>query len=244
VLKTFEFNQAAFFDFLLPPIIYNSGFNMKRKSFFTNLGNVMIFGLVVTFVCFVQYSAYSYAALQWFDITMTQSVTATGEPITKKVEMSIMNTLLFCSLLCSSDVVAAVSIVDFEAQPKLFSCIFGEGVANDIVSIIMFNAIMSLQGQEFTAWTPLYVVGQLLILAVVSVSIGLFFGFLTCLIFKKFRFLNASVVTETFIMMSMAYIAYFVATMTKILNLEMSGMIAILVCGIVQAHYGWWNLSP
>jgi NhaP-type Na+/H+ or K+/H+ antiporter len=64
------------------------------------------------------------------------------------------------------------------------------------------------------------------------------------LIFKKFRFLNASVVTETFIMMSMAYIAYFVATMTKILNLEMSGMIAILVCGIVQAHYGWWNLSP
>jgi len=117
---------------------------MKRKSFFTNLGNVTIFGLGVTFVCFVQYALYSIIALKYFDITMFKSVTETGEPITKKVEMSVMNILLFASLLCSSDVVAAVSIVDFDAQPKLYSCIFGEGVTNDIVSIIMFNAIMSL----------------------------------------------------------------------------------------------------
>lgn len=63
MLKIFEFSHAAFFDFLLPPIIYNSGFNMKRKSFFTNLGNVMIFGLAVTLFCFIEYSALSYFAL-------------------------------------------------------------------------------------------------------------------------------------------------------------------------------------
>lgn len=117
-------------------------------------------------------------------------------------------------------------------------------MANDIVSIIMFNAIMSLQGTAFTASTPLVVVEQLLILAVVSVAIGAFFGFSTALLFKNFRFLNASVVTETFIMIAMALLAYFISTMTKILNLEMSGMISILVCGIIQAHYAWWNLSP
>jgi NhaP-type Na+/H+ or K+/H+ antiporter len=164
---------------------------------------------------------------------MTKYVTEDGEPVTKKVEYSIMNLLLFTSLLCSSDVVAAVSIVDFEAQPKLYSCIFGEGVANDIVSIIMFNAIMSIQGKPFTADTPFLIVEQLLILAVVSIAIGLFFGFATALLFKNFRFLNTSVVTETFIMIAMALMAYFIATMTVILGLEMSGMIALLVCGII-----------
>jgi hypothetical protein len=114
-LKTFEFSQSAFFDFLLPPIIYNSGFNMKRKSFFTNLGNVTIFGLGVTFFCFAEYSLLSYIALSGWDFEMTKYVTEDGVPITKKVEYSIMNLLLFTSLLCSSDVVAAVSIVDFEA---------------------------------------------------------------------------------------------------------------------------------
>jgi NhaP-type Na+/H+ or K+/H+ antiporter len=52
--------------------------------------------------------------------------------------------LLFAALVCSSDVVAAVSIVDYTAQPKLFSCIFGEGIANDIVSIILFNTVLYL----------------------------------------------------------------------------------------------------
>jgi NhaP-type Na+/H+ or K+/H+ antiporter len=75
---------------------------------------------------------------------MTKYVTEDGIPVTQKVELSIMSMLLFTSLLCSSDVVAAVSIVDFNAQPKLYSCIFGEGVTNDIVSIIIFNAILSL----------------------------------------------------------------------------------------------------
>jgi len=56
---------------------------------------------------------------------------------------------------------------------------------------------------------------------------------MTALLFKNFRFLNASVVTETFIMIAMALLAYFISTMTVILNLEMSGMISILVCGII-----------
>lgn len=70
-----------------------------------------------------------------------------------------MPMLLFTSLLCSSDVVAAVSIVNYEAQPKLYSCIFGEGVFNDIVSIILFNTAVSLQGAEFYWWTPFMIAG-------------------------------------------------------------------------------------
>ena len=73
---------------------------------------------------------------------LNNTVEGTGGPM--KIELPIMKMLLFTALLCSSDVVAAVSIVSYEAQPKLFSCVFGEGVFNDIVSIILFNTVESL----------------------------------------------------------------------------------------------------
>ena len=60
------------------------------------------------------------------------------------IVLPVMQLLLLTSLLCSSDVVAAVSIVDYNAQPQLYSCIFGEGVVNDIVSIVLFNTIAAL----------------------------------------------------------------------------------------------------
>lgn len=70
-----------------------------------------------------------------------------------------MQVLLFTALLCSSDVVAAVSIVDYTQQPKLYSCIFGEGVVNDIVSIILFNTVLQLQSVTFEWTTPFEILG-------------------------------------------------------------------------------------
>jgi NhaP-type Na+/H+ or K+/H+ antiporter len=66
----YKFKEAAFFDFLLPPIILNSGFNMRRKKFFENIGNIAIFGLGVTFVCFAIYSAASWAIITYGGLQM------------------------------------------------------------------------------------------------------------------------------------------------------------------------------
>lgn len=146
-VEIFTFKQGIFFDFLLPPIIYNSGYNMRRKKFFQNLGNVAIFGLGVTFVCFAFYTIMTYLLIhyQLLDMVQYYDPADTGIIGYKKVELDFMPLMLFTSLLCSSDVVAAVSIVNYSDQPKLYSCIFGEGVINDIVSIILFNTVKGLQ---------------------------------------------------------------------------------------------------
>ena len=49
--------------------------------------------------------------------------------------------MLVSALLCSSDVIAAISIIKYEEQPKLYSVVFGEGIVNDAVAIILFNTV-------------------------------------------------------------------------------------------------------
>ena len=56
--------------------------------------------------------------------------------------------MLMCSLLCCTDVVAAISIVKYEEQPRLFSMIFGEGITNDAICIILFNTVMEFSGPD------------------------------------------------------------------------------------------------
>lgn len=240
LLETYSFREDLFFGVILPPLIFNSGFSMKRKKFFENIGNILIFGLVVTFVCFAVYTLGSFYTLEHFSPMMFNM--QSGE--TKPVELNTMHLMLFTALLCSSDVVAAVSIVDYQAQPKLYSCIFGEGVFNDIVSIVLFNTVMLLQTVEFTWFTPTLIVFQFCCLAVVSVTIGVLFGFGTSLLLKHMRSLTISAVSETFVMFMMGFMSYFVTNATYILGLEMSGIIALLTCSIIQSHYTWYNLSP
>lgn len=44
------FDENFFFYFILPPIVFASGYNMKRKRFFENIKNILIFGLFSTII--------------------------------------------------------------------------------------------------------------------------------------------------------------------------------------------------
>jgi hypothetical protein len=52
---------------------------MRRKKFFENLGNQLIFGLFVTIAAFIMYAAMSTLVLNTFDLTMTRYVVAEGD---------------------------------------------------------------------------------------------------------------------------------------------------------------------
>ena len=83
-----------------------------------------------------------------------------------------------CSLLCASDVIAAVSMLNPKTQPKLFSLVFGEGIVNDAVCIILFNTVnnFALSDEEFNGAAVGLVSVEFLMLFVVSLSIGTVFG--------------------------------------------------------------------
>lgn len=55
-----------------------------------------------------------------------------------KFNLNIFQVAYMCSILSSSDIIAAVTLVKFEEQPKLFSVILGEGLFNDAVAVVLF----------------------------------------------------------------------------------------------------------
>ena len=98
------------------------------------------------------------------------------------------------SLLCSTDVIAAISMVKYEEQPTLFSLLFGEGIVNDAVAIILFNTVSKFFYSEtndgFSWKSPFMILQDFCMLGICSISIGLVYGLLASVLFKKMRSLT------------------------------------------------------
>ena len=146
------------------------------------------------------------------------------------------------SLLCSTDVIAAISMVKYEEQPTLFSLLFGEGIVNDAVAIILFNTVLKFffgaEEVEITWTAPFAILGDFLLLGFGSLAIGLLYGVVASLLFKHMRSLTTSSTVECLMIFLIAYMAYVTAEMAAF-----SGIIALLTSGVVMAHYAWYSLS-
>ena len=55
-----EFDPNFFFYFCLPPIVFAAGYNLKRKKFFENFTNILLFGLFSTLLTFSFFSFATY----------------------------------------------------------------------------------------------------------------------------------------------------------------------------------------
>ena len=94
----------------------------------------MLYGVVGTTIAFFAFSFLTYGFSEAGILTKWSYEDEQWEVF----HLSLIECMLMCSLLCSSDVIAAVSILKYEEYPKLYSLVFGEGITNDAVSIILF----------------------------------------------------------------------------------------------------------
>jgi len=46
------------------------------------------------------------------------------------------------------------------------------------------------------------------------------------------------------LILALSMLSYFLADMTTLAGIQMSGIISLLTCGIIQSHYTYYNLSP
>ena len=128
-----EFNPVVLFDFGLPFILYAAGYNMRRRRFFDDINNITMFGVLSTVVCFVILSLTTVAIFDWGWVYKFSGVDGEQELVT----MPAIEISLLCAMLCSSDIIAAVSLVKYKEYPKIFSILLGEGLWNDAVAVVL-----------------------------------------------------------------------------------------------------------
>ena len=158
------------------------------------------------------------------------------------VHFTVAELLLFASVISATDTIAALTFIHEDTEPKLFAILFGEGVVNDAVCIVLYRILreFTLSGKEFTTGTPVSMFGEFLKLAFFSFLIGLCIGCL-CALMLKF-FLKKQIILnrtqEISIILFFAFISY---TFSE--ELGLSPIVTLLFSGIFMSNYAFYNLS-
>jgi NhaP-type Na+/H+ or K+/H+ antiporter len=135
--------SGIFMILLLPPIIFESGYNMNKKSFFKNLGTVLMFSFIGTFI-----AIFSSSVMFWL-----VGITPLSPDFTWKEAFA------FGSLISATDPVSVLaSFKEMNADADLYAIIFGESIFNDAVAIVMYQTVM-LSGNSDISHTSEFLSG-------------------------------------------------------------------------------------
>uniref|UniRef100_A0A2P2L0H8 Sodium/hydrogen exchanger n=1 Tax=Rhizophora mucronata TaxID=61149 RepID=A0A2P2L0H8_RHIMU len=244
------FSEDLFFIYLLPPIIFNAGFQVKKKQFFRNFITIMLYGAVGTLICCCVISVGATLAFKKMDIGSLDVGDYLGIFVTSTFfVVSILSfsqslVLLCCyfpaigAIFAATDSVCTLQVLNQDETPLLYSLVFGEGVVNDATSVVLFNAIQSFDLSHISPRIAGQFVGSFLYLFFTSTMLGVFTGLLTAYIIKKLYFGRHSTDREVALMMLMAYLSYMLAEL-----FYLSGILTVFFCGIVMSHYAWHNVT-
>ncbi|XP_048489438.1 sodium/hydrogen exchanger 6 isoform X5 [Plutella xylostella] len=224
------FDPEIFFNIILPPIIFHAGYCLKRKYFFRNLGAILTFAMVGTALSALVIGALMYGCVQLMPATLASSFT-------------FLDTLYFGALISPTDPLTVLAIFSqLKVDVNLYAMIFGESVLNDAVALVLSGAIQNYEkrysndgGFEITAF--LGAIGDFIGIFSLSLLVGAFIGCLTALM-TKFTRVRDWPLLESALFVLTSYAAFLLAEV-----IELTGVVAVLFCGICQAHYTYNNLS-
>ncbi|XP_057467946.1 sodium/hydrogen exchanger 1-like [Actinidia eriantha] len=216
------FSEDLFFIYVLPPIIFNAGFQVKKKQFFRNFMTIMLFGAIGTLVSF---AIISFGAMKIFKNMNIGS-------------LEIADYLAIGAIFSATDSVCTLQVLNQDETPLLYSLVFGEGVVNDATSVVLFNAIQNFDISHINSSIILQFVGSFLYLFFLSTVLGVVAGLLCAFIIKKLYFGRHSTDREVALMMLMAYLSYMLAEL-----FYLSSILTVFFCGIVMSHYTWHNVT-
>ncbi|KAL8121637.1 hypothetical protein AgCh_018393 [Apium graveolens] len=216
------FSEDLFFIYLLPPIIFNAGFQVKKKQFFRNFMTITLFGALGTLISF---SIISLGAIKIF----------------KKMDIGSLEMgdfLAIGAIFSATDSVCTLQVLNQDETPLLYSLVFGEGVVNDATSVVLFNAVQNFDLSHFSAIIVLQLIGNFIYLFITSTLLGIVAGLLSAFTIKKLYFGRHSTDREIAIMILMAYLSYMLAELS-----DLSAILTVFFCGIVMSHYTWHNVT-
>ncbi|XP_038207963.1 sodium/hydrogen exchanger 7 isoform X9 [Zerene cesonia] len=224
------FDPEIFFNIILPPIIFHAGYCLKRKYFFRNLGAILTFAMVGTALSALVIGSLMYGFVQLMPASLASSFT-------------FLDTLYFGALISPTDPLTVLAIFSqLKVDVNLYAMIFGESVLNDAVALVLSGAIQNYEKRystdgEFEITAFLAAIGDFIGIFSLSLIVGALMGCLTALM-TKFTHVRDWPLLESALFVLMSYAAFLIAEVC-----ELTGVVAVLFCGICQAHYTYNNLS-
>jgi sodium/hydrogen exchanger 3 len=222
--KVLIFNEDFFFVMLLPPIIFYSGYSMKRGNFFQNSG---LIGLL------------AWAGTLFSALVVGSIVYAASSAVGAANHLSFVESLIFGALISATDPVSVLAVFrNLGVDRNLNAVVFGESVINDAVAIVMVRTLVPFLGDaQFGAGSLFEALGTFLLVFAGSVALGVCFGLGSALLFKHTRLYEHPMI-ETSVLVLLAYQSYMLAE-----GIHLSGIVAILFTAVTDAHFTWNNLS-
>lgn len=168
--KEEAFSPTAFFLVLLPPIIFESGYNLHKGNFFQNIGSILLFAIVGTGI-----SAFVIGAGIYL-LGLAQVV----------YKLSFVESFAFGSLISAVDPVATVAIFQaLDVDPVLNMLVFGESILNDAVSIVLTTAVLQPDDSIMTTGEAiLSAINRFWLMFFASAGIGVLFALVSSLLLK------------------------------------------------------------
>ncbi|KAJ0178298.1 hypothetical protein K1T71_006121 [Dendrolimus kikuchii] len=221
--KEEAFSPTAFFLVLLPPIIFESGYNLHKGNFFQNIGSILLFAIVGT-------------AISAFVIGAGIYLLGLAQVVYK---LSFVESFAFGSLISAVDPVATVAIFHaLDVDPVLNMLVFGESILNDAIAIVLTTAVLDSNDPLMsTGEAILSAINRFWLMFFASAGIGVLFALVSALLLKHVD-LRKNPSLEFGMMLVFTYAPYVLAE-----GIHLSGIMAILFCGIVMSHYTHFNLS-
>ncbi|XP_030612879.1 sodium/hydrogen exchanger 9-like [Archocentrus centrarchus] len=226
------FDLQVLFNLFLPPIIFHGAYTLNQKRFITNLGSVLAYAFVGTIISCMSIGACMYG----FTRLVLSSQAADGE-------FFLTHCLLFGAIMSATDPVSVLGLLsDLRVDLDLHTLLFGESVLNDAVAIVLTHAITTYTrmdaGHIFDPTAFLHCLVFFLGVLIGSFLLGLIFTVITALL-TKFTRLHENPLLETSVFLLLSWSSFLSAEACGL-----SGIVAVMFCGLSQARYTVLNLSP
>lgn len=167
--KEEAFSPTAFFLVLLPPIIFESGYNLHKGNFFQNIGSILVFAIFGT-------------AISAFVIGAGIYLLGLAQVAYK---LSFVESFAFGSLISAVDPVATVAIFHaLDVDPVLNMLVFGESILNDAISIVLTTSVLESNNAATTSEAIILGLNRFCLMFFASAGIGVVFALISALLLK------------------------------------------------------------
>nr|CAC83608.1 Na+/H+ antiporter, isoform 2 [Solanum lycopersicum] len=220
----FNFHEEFFFLFLLPPIIFQSGFSLSPKPFFSNFGAIITFAILGTFIASF----------------VTGILVYLGGVTYLMYRLPFVECLMFGALISATDPVTVLSIFqELGTDVNLYALVFGESVLNDAMAISLYRTMSLVRSHMSTDQNYFMITIRFVETFMGSLSAGVGVGFVSALLFKYAGLdIDNLQNLESCLFVLFPYFSYMLAE-----GLGLSGIVSILFTGVVMKRYTYPNLS-